>query len=936
MFEAYARFLVQPRIARAVVAITLVVLTLGGLVAANVPQDDDVLAFLPASNPDIATFHRINERFGSTDVALVGLPVSDPFDPRFLERLSSLTRQLRDTEGLDSVLSLTNVADFRDDPETGGIVTDDLISAVPQDEAEKIALRERVMSRDHIVGTLINQDADAVVVYAFGLSGIQPRDLAQKVRRAVEHHMPDVKAQYGGAPFISTYIYETTQEDMRRLTPWAVTVIILIMIAAFRDLVGSALGLVATTVGIVVSRAAMALTDTPVNIVLSSMPIILFAIGSAYAIHILSHVSRHTREVGPGPEAVVRTLVGTGPTVAAAGLTTAAGLGSFVVMDIGPMQSFGWFTALGILVALLTSLSFVPAVLSLWPRPVRATISGPLKPAMQALAAGTQRHRHPVGLVVGLVALLGLGLAGQVDTRMDLRAFFERGSPPDRAQAFLDERFGGSTFIQVSVRGDLAQPAVLREIGRIADEIRTLPKVTDVQSVEMVIGLVGEAMAGVRRVPDTPAQLAVLYRFAESDPSLKRLVSPERDEALLQIKVGTADADEVDATLAAIRSLLSRQARDHRIEPVTPDRRDLLHRQVEARTRALLRAYDVPIPRDLDVRLPEALASTAPAARPEVVQARVSTFLASEESFVPLDPGPARAVAEALAQAGASWESGDLFATIEDALQPWPDRVDLAADVELAVEQPLRDAWREATARALADTLIRDLRLTLPLASAGERLRGRLTAKLLDLDTEQVLVPSAPAGPSPSADDPDTVSLTWTVSGMPVLYQGLSRSVRDNQFKSLGLALGLIFLLMSAMYRSVSTGLLATAPTGLTLAAIYGGMGWLGVRLDIGTSMLASIILGAGVDYAVHLLAAWRGDTPLEAAQHAIEETSHAIWTNALMVAAGFFVLTLGDARPLKNVGSLTTAAMLIAAFSTFLVIPLLARQTRYQRGRTP
>jgi len=133
----------------------------------------------------------------------------------------------------------------------------------------------------------------------------------------------------------------------------------------------------------------------------------------------------------------------------------------------------------------------------------------------------------------------------------------------------------------------------------------------------------------------------------------------------------------------------------------------------------------------------------------------------------------------------------------------------------------------------------------------------------------------------------------------------------------------------------VSTGLLATAPTAFTLIAVYGGMGWLGVQLDIGTSMLASIILGAGVDYAVHLLAAWDGDDPLDAVCRAVDETSHPIWTNALMVAAGFFVLTLGDARPLENVGGLTAAAMLVAAFSTFLVIPLLANRTRYLRGST-
>ena len=50
------------------------------------------------------------------------------------------------------------------------------------------------------------------------------------------------------------------------------------------------------------------------------------------------------------------------------------------------------------------------------------------------------------------------------------------------------------------------------------------------------------------------------------------------------------------------------------------------------------------------------------------------------------------------------------------------------------------------------------------------------------------------------------------------------------------------------------------------------------------------------------------------------------------MVAAGFFVLTLGEARPLKNVGGLTAAAMVTAAMATFLVIPSLARRRFYRR----
>ena len=126
------------------------------------------------------------------------------------------------------------------------------------------------------------------------------------------------------------------------------------------------------------------------------------------------------------------------------------------------------------------------------------------------------------------------------------------------------------------------------------------------------------------------------------------------------------------------------------------------------------------------------------------------------------------------------------------------------------------------------------------------------------------------------------------------------------------------------------------APACFTMLAIYGGMGLLGIRLDIGTSMLGSMIIGAGVDYAIHMLAAWRapaGGSLEEAAARGADRSGLAVWCNALMVAAGFFVLTLGQARPLKLVGGLVSAAMLIAAFATYFAIPVLARRAFYRRS---
>ena len=198
---------------------------------------------------------------------------------------------------------------------------------------------------------------------------------------------------------------------------------------------------------------------------------------------------------------------------------------------------------------------------------------------------------------------------------------------------------------------------------------------------------------------------------------------------------------------------------------------------------------------------------------------------------------------------------------------------------------------------------------------------------MLDMNNPTVMLAALPG------ETAKTMQLR--VTGLPVMHRGLSISATANQIRSLIFALVLVVIIMSVFFRSIITGLLIATPTMLTLTIIYGGMGLLGVHLDIGTAMLASLILGAGVDYAVHLGSAWHAekDEPIRAAAaRAADATGPAIWINAIMVCAGFFVLTLGEAKPLKNVGGLTAAAMLVAALATFLAIPVLARRKRYRK----
>ena len=59
-----ARLLTRRGAAWAVVAICLTLSGVGGLYATQVEHDDDLLAFLPEGNADVAAFKDINQRFG--------------------------------------------------------------------------------------------------------------------------------------------------------------------------------------------------------------------------------------------------------------------------------------------------------------------------------------------------------------------------------------------------------------------------------------------------------------------------------------------------------------------------------------------------------------------------------------------------------------------------------------------------------------------------------------------------------------------------------------------------------------------------------------------------------------------------------------------------------------------------------------------------------
>jgi hypothetical protein len=939
VLRALAAVLVRKNAAWATVVVVVLATLFLGSRATHVERDDDLLAFLPKTNPDIQVFQEVNKRFGGLGVALVGITTDDALAPEFLAKLRTVTKQLNETKGIDYAFSLANVDDFSPDLEKGGIGVDYLIPAeLPKTPAEQAALREKVMSRDQVVGNLISTDGKAALLYCFVGFGADPKESAATIRTVVDRVFPGDNKYWGGAPFIQSYIFGVTQKDLERLTPWACAVILLISVWAFRDVVGTLLALFTTAAGIAAALGLMATFGVKTNLVLGSMPVILFALGSAYPIHILIRYYAVVKEMGRD-KAIAHAITYLGPTVIASGLTAVGGLFSFVAMDIEPIRTFGLFTGLGVLTTLVLSVTFVPAVIRIADLKPRLSLANHTSRGMVWFCTRMQMHRWPVAIGLAVLGAASALFVGRIDSRVDNASFYSRTSQPAKAEAFLREHFGGSQFFQVHVEGDMTDPDVLREVRQLSDRISVLPHVSSANHIGAVVGKINEAMEGDERIPDTAAKVKLLYGFLEGKRAVSQLVTDDRNHALVMVKVDTDSAAELEKVLADVEAAIKATVPAKVVAaeiggPRKDEARAAVDALVETRIHAAAVQFGVPFAKAQEDAVAKALRERGAAADTKPIEAAILAYLKSEEFTGDMPKSPADApqrIAAALAKLDGHPTKQAVAAAVGSALEK-PAEDAAVLDLASAVRKPVAEILHRQLALADARRLVAAAGLTPPPAAKGQRFVAAVGAALMDLDVGQVLVAAAPGAAEGKA-------LAVQVTGQPVLNRGLSQSVEANQTKSFFMAMGMVLIIVLVLYRSLWSALLAMAPVTLTLLVVYGGMGLLGVHLDIGTSMLASLTTGAGVDYALHLLAAWKGPagegkaTPAVlrgAASYAAFLVGRAIWTNALMVAGGFVVLTMGEAKPLQNVGGLTAAAMMAAGLATFVAIPAFARRRCY------
>ncbi|MEE8385753.1 MAG: MMPL family transporter, partial [Dehalococcoidia bacterium] len=443
-------------------------------------------SFLRVDDPTLATYNAFRDQFGRDELIILALQPPKIFDLEFLETLRRLHDRIEaDVPYLEEVTSLINARATRG--REGELLVDDLLEEWPESEADLRAVesfvannptyRNLLMSEDGRTTTLVIQtsryssqgdpddltagfeeeeDASAEVGRAY-LTDEENTEVVQAVSAIVdEFRQAGLQVAMAGSPVVTHKLKANMRRDMMGFIRFTILAIAVLLFVLFRRMSAVALPLVVVICSLLATLGLMAATGTSFKLPVMVLPSFLLAVGVGYSVHILALFYRSLAAGESREASIVGALEHSGLPVVLTSLTTAGGLSSFATAELAPIADLGTFAPAGILIALLLSVTLLPAMLAVVPvraRPAKTEEETALRHLLDRMlaAAGNLACGRP-GWVIGVSAvILVIAAAGVTRLRFahEPLKWLPESEPARQATELIDREMKGSITVEV-------------------------------------------------------------------------------------------------------------------------------------------------------------------------------------------------------------------------------------------------------------------------------------------------------------------------------------------------------------------------------------------------------------------------------------------------------------------------------------------------------
>jgi len=171
-------------------------------------------------------------------------------------------------------------------------------------------------------------------------------------------------------------------------------------------------------------------------------------------------------------------------------------------------------------------------------------------------------------------------------------------------------------------------------------------------------------------------------------------------------------------------------------------------------------------------------------------------------------------------------------------------------------------------------------------------------------------------------------SLDITITGMLVIFRDLVSLILRSSFISIFASIFIIALIAAYFFKHWLWGVLAVIPLTSAVILNFGLMGIFGIDLNHVTALLSAIIIGVGVDFAIHYISQFRSHLRHHGLTDDISyETMQDVGFPVILDAASnmaFGALLFSEFVPMIQMGGLMVFAMISTSLGTLTLLAVI------------
>ena len=515
-----------------VLLISLIFIGVSGAGLKGLEFTNNYRVFFGEDNPQLLAFDILQNTYSKSDnvMILVEPQNGDVFTRKNLQAIIELTErgwQLPYSSRVDSISNFQHTIAQEDDLIVADLIsqplqmTDKQLQYVKQVALNEPLLKSRLISKTgHVSGINITMQLP-------GTNPMEAMEVAAVVREMVADFKlrhPDMRLHLSGMVMMNNAFGEASFKDNSTLIPLMYGIVLLVLIFCLRSFSATfsvillIVFTIITTLGLAV-YAGIKLTPTS-----ATAPTIILTMAVADCVHILVTFLHNMRLGQDKKQAMQESLRINFQPIVLTSVTTAIGFMSLNFSDAPPYRDLGNIVALGVMIALLLSVTLLPAIMTIMP--VRVKLKDELdNSAMKRLAAFVINKRKVLLIGNSILALALMSFIPLNEINDEFVKYFDESIEFRRATDFLNDNLSGIYNVEISIdtgsAGGISEPEFLAKVEQFKHWLELQPEVVHVNSITDTFKRLNKNMHGDQpewyKLPeerDLAAQYLLLYEMS--------------------------------------------------------------------------------------------------------------------------------------------------------------------------------------------------------------------------------------------------------------------------------------------------------------------------------------------------------------------------------------------------------------------------------------